>query len=29
MKVEVYSYGDDNAEGGKDGAADIGSWNIK
>ncbi|MFT6756644.1 MAG: general secretion pathway protein G [Chitinophagales bacterium] len=29
MKVEVYSYGDDNAEGGEDGSADIGSWNIK
>jgi general secretion pathway protein G len=29
MKVEVYSYGDDNKEGGVDGAADIGSWTIK
>jgi general secretion pathway protein G len=29
MKVEVYSYGGDNAEGGVDSAADIGSWTIK
>ncbi|MFQ3324370.1 MAG: general secretion pathway protein G [Pseudomonadales bacterium] len=29
MKIEVYSYGDDGAEGGEDGASDIGSWNIK
>ncbi len=28
-KVEVFSFGEDNAEGGVDAAEDIGSWNIK